>query len=493
MKRKILNGINFAAVGRTLGILVLFEAAFMIVPALVALFAGESGAFKAFGLSAMLTAICGWFSYHYIRPSGRDMGRRESVLLTASVWIVFSLFGQIPYMLAPSTHLNFSAAFFEAMSGFTTTGASLVESTDNLSYAVHIWRCLSQWIGGLGIIIFTLALVPMLNSSGGMQMFNAEQNKISVDKIRPRISSTARRLWMVYVLLTFTLFLLLWAGPMNAFEAACHAMSTLSTGGFSTSSEGINVYNSIYVKATITLFMFLGGVNFAMIYRASTGQHKAVLSNEAFITYCRVILFATLLFIIGILLNGSFSGWQSVTIDPLFQVVSLVTSTGFMLSDFKLWGPSVLYIGLLLIFMGGCAGSTSGGAKIDRVVYLLKFLRNEVKRTLRPNSIMAVRVSGRTVPTDRINNVVAFLCLYVLIIIVGGLTLTFCGAPLADSFVSAFAAIGNASLATTDSAVGCNYVQLNAGAHYVLAFLMLVGRLELFTILILFSRSFWQP
>lgn len=239
--------------------------------------------------------------------------------------------------------------------------------------------------------------------------------------------------------------------------------------------------------------MFLGGVNFALVYRASVGQRHAVTSNETFITYCKVILTATLLFVAGILLSGAYRGWESVSIDPLFQVVSFVTSTGFMLSDFKLWGPSVLYISLLLIFMGGCAGSTSGGAKIDRVVYLLKFLKNEIKRTLRPNSVMAVRVNDRTIPMERINNVVAFLCLYVLIIIAGGLTLTFLGAPLTDAFVSAFAAIGNNSLTNTDSAVGCNYMQLNAAAHYVLSFLMLIGRLELFTILVLFTRSYWRP
>ena len=493
MKRKLINGINFAAVARILGILVLFEAAFMLVPTAVGFITKEAGAVKAFGGSAIVTALCGWLTYRYVRPQSRHMGRRESVLLTATVWIVFSLFGQIPYMIAPSTQLSFSAAFFEAMSGFTTTGASLVESTDNLSYAVHIWRCLSQWIGGLGIIIFTLALVPMLNSSGGMQMFNAEQNKISGDKIMPRISSTARRLWMVYGLLTIMLFLLLWGGPMTAFEAACHAMSTMSTGGFSTSSEGINVFDSLYVKTVITVFMFLGGVNFALVYRASVGQRRAVIGNETFLTYCKVILTATLLFIAGIFLHGAYSGWQSVTIDPLFQVVSFVTSTGFMLSDFKLWGPSVLYISLLLIFMGGCAGSTSGGAKIDRVVYLLKFLRNEVKRTLRPNSVMAVRINDRTIPSERINSVVAFLCLYVLVIIAGALALTFLGAPLADAFVSSVAAIGNNSLTNTDSAVGCDYMQLNAAAHYVLALLMLIGRLEIFTILVLFTRSYWRP
>lgn len=484
--------VNFAIVAKNLGALLLIEAFFMLIPCLVAVIAHEPQAAQAFAISAIITCGCGATAWRIIEPRHHDMGKRESILLTALTWIVFSIFGQLPYMLAPSTHMTFSAAFFEAMSGFTTTGASLLESQDHLSCAVHIWRCLSQWIGGLGIIIFTLALIPMLNSSGGMQLFNAEQNKIAGEKIMPRISSTARRLWLVYLLLTVALFLLLWAGPMSAFDAACHAMSTLSTGGFSTSSQGVNAFGTPYVKIVLTIFMFLGGVNFAMIYKASTGHAKALIGCETLQTYCKVILAATLLFILGILLNGQFSGWESVTIDPLFQVVSLITSTGFMLSGFAGWGFGVLAIGLVLIFTGGCAGSTSGGAKIDRVVYLLKFLRNEVKRTLRPNSIMTVRVSDRTVPNERIRNVVAFLCLYVMIIAVGAILLCFLGVPMTDAFISSFAAMGNNSLSTADSIVGCDYAAIGPAAQYVLAFIMLTGRLEIYTILILLSRSYWK-
>lgn len=490
---RALRNIKFGLVARTLGFLLLFEALFMLAPALLGYMAGEYGAAIAFGISALFTALCGTLTYRGFSGYRGDMGRRESVLLTALVWVIFSLFGLIPYMLAPSTRLTFSAAFFEAMSGFTTTGASLVESTDNLSHAIHLWRCMSQWIGGLGIIIFTLALVPMLNSSGGMQMFNAEQNKIAVDKISPRISSTARRLWVVYGLLTLLLFALLWAGPMSAFEAACYSMATMSTGGFSTSSAGINAYAGWYVKVVITLFMFLGGVNFAMVYRVSTGHHHAVFHNETFRTYCRLILIMSALFIIGILLSGHWSGWQSLTIDPIFQVVSLITSTGFMLTDFRYWGVFVLTLSLLLIFTGGCAGSTSGGAKIDRLVYLFKFLRNEIKRALRPNSIMAVRVSNQTIPTERVNNVVAFLALYLLAICGGIIALTLIGVPLGDAFIAAFVSIGNSSLTTADSVFGCDYMQLGATAHFILSFLMLLGRLEIFTILILFSRTFWRP
>lgn len=488
-----MRSFNLALITRILCFLLLFEAAFMVVPLLVAIINHETGAIRAFGISTALTLTVGVAGYRLIRPARNDMSKYDSVLLTAMVWIVFSAFGLLPYMLAPSTRLDFSSAFFEAMSAFTTTGASLIESTDSLSYAVHIWRCLSQWIGGLGIIIFTLALVPMLNSSGGMQMFNAEQNRIGQEKIGARISTTSRRIWGVYLLLTLLLFGLLCLGPMSAFEAACHSFSTMSTGGFSTSSDGINSFSSLYVKIVITIFMFLGGVNFAMVYRAATGQPRTVLHNEAFLTYCKVIAGATVLFVGARLLQGSWTGWQSLTIDPLFQVVSFITSTGFILTQFDSWGPTVMAISLVLIFVGGCAGSTSGGAKIDRVVYLLKFLKNEIKRTMRPKAVLPVRISSRIIPSTQVNEVVAFLCLYVLISLIGALLLSLSGVPVGRAFVVAMAAMGNASLSLSDSsAIGCDYLALSHTAHYILAALMLIGRLEIFTIIVLFTRTFWK-
>lgn len=484
--------LNYAIIGRTLCSLLLFEAVFMLVPLCVAWSHAEYGAMRAFGIAAAITAAVGLGGHFGIRPARRDLSKYDGVLLTTLVWVVFSLFGLMPYMLAPTTRMTFSEAFFEAMSGFTTTGASLVPSTDSLSHAIHMWHCLSEWIGGLGIIIFTLALVPMLNSSGGLQMFNAEQSKIAQEKVSPRISATARRIWGVYILLTVILFALLYAGPMSAFEAACHAFATMSTGGFSTSSVGINNFPSVYVKVVITLFMFLGGVNFALVYRASTGQPRAVVRNEAFVTYCRVILAATVVFSIGIMLNNAYTGWQSVTIDPLFQVVSLITSTGFMLDSFDSWGPTIVAVSLILMFTGGCAGSTSGGAKIDRIVYLLKFLKNSVKRTLRPNAVLPVRVSNRVIPMAQVNLVVAFLCLYTMLTMCGALLLSVCGIPVGDAFVSALGAMSNASLSTADSIMGCDYLALTPAAHYILAALMLTGRLEIYSVLVLLSSTFWR-
>ncbi len=484
--------LNYAVVVRLLCSLLLFEAAFMVVPMIVGAFHHEYGAVRAFGLSAAVTAFVGLCGYFGIRPARRELGKYDGVLLTTLVWVVFSLFGLLPYMLAPSTKMSFTAAFFEAMSGFTTTGASLVQSADSLSHAVHIWHCLSEWIGGLGIIIFTLALVPMLNSSGGMQMFNAEQNKVGQEKVQPRISSTARRIWGVYIMLTLLLFILLAVGPMSTFEAACHALATMSTGGFSTSSAGINSFPSVYVKVIITVFMFLGGVNFTLMYKVSTGQPKALMRNEAFWTYCKVIVVATVVFIVGIILNGAYSGWQSVTVDPLFQVVSLITSTGFMLGSFDSWGPTIVAVSLLLMFAGGCAGSTSGGAKIDRIVYLLKFLKNSIKHTLRPNSVLTVRISDRVIPASQVNAVVAFLCLYTIIAVSGALAMSAVGMPVGESFVGALAAMSNSSLSSVDSMLGCNYLHLNSAAHLILSALMLIGRLEIYSVLVLFSASFWR-
>lgn len=484
--------LNYALIAKTLCTLLLFEAMFMMVPFFVAMGHGEHGAMKAFGIGACITLATGLAGHFGIRTSRRDLSKYDGVLLTALVWVVFSLFGLIPYMLAPSTRMSFSAGFFEAMSSFTTTGASLVPSTDELSHAIHIWHCLSEWIGGLGIIIFTLALVPMLNTSGGMQMFNAEQNKIAQEKVSPRISATARRIWGVYILLTAILFVLLCIGPMSPFESACHAFATMSTGGFSTTSMGINGFATVYVKIVITLFMFLGGVNFALVYRASTGQPRAVMRNEAFLTYVKVIIAATIVFILGIILNGAFTGWQSVTIDPLFQVVSIITSTGFMLDSFDSWGPTIVAVSLMLMFTGGCAGSTSGGAKIDRIVYLLKYLKNSIKRSLRPNAVLPVRVSNRVVPSAQVSMVVAFLCLYAMITAGGALLLNICGIPLGDSFVSALGAMSNASLSSADSIMGCDYLALNPAAHYILAVLMLVGRLEIYSVLVIFTPAFWR-
>lgn len=484
--------VNIPMVCRVLGYMLLIETVFMLAPLATALVDHDMGNLKAFAISAAVTFAAGAAVVGLIRPAYTDMGKREGFMLTALVWVVYSFFGMLPFMLSPQLQMNVTDAFFEAMSGFTTTGASLIDLDRELGHAVHMWRCLSQWIGGMGIIIFTLAVIPMLDSAGGMQMFNAEVTGITHEKLRPRISQTAKHLWEVYVALTAMAFLLLWFGPMSAFDAACHAMATLSTGGFSTSMAGIDGWNSVYVKTVVTVFMFLGGVNIAFIFRAAAGEFSFLRRNEAFMAYVKTILLALVVFAVAIWLQGAYTGWQSVTIDPLFQIVSSFTSTGYTLSSFDSWGPLVLSITMLLMFSGACAGSTSGGAKIDRFLVLGKFLRNELRRCIRPNAVFSVRLNKSSVPGFTVSKTVAFLVFYVLLFVAGGLLLSAMGVPMFDAVFSAFACISNTGLDAQITGYGTTYMHIPGAGRWVLAMLMLTGRLELFTVIILFTRSFWR-
>lgn len=384
------------------GWLLLIEAFFIVFPGLTCLAYGESD-WLPFMLTAAGTALTGLLLTRYSRPVSRHMGKRDGFLLTAMVWIVFSIFGLIPFLFCENP-LTYSDAFFEAMSGFTTTGASVLNSVSHMSHGVHLWRAMMQWIGGMGIILFTLAVIPMLNHSGGMQMFNAEVTGITHDKIRPRISQTAKSLWLIYLILTLVLVVLLAFGPMDFFQSVCHAFGAISTGGYSTDDMGVGAWHdSVYVKSVLIVFMFLGGVNFGLIYKCANGNFKALKTNDVFKTYVAVIGLMTVLFGVSIAVQGQYSDWQSVTIDPLFQVVSTLTSTGFTVSNFENWGSFVLALTFVLMFFGACAGSTSGGAKIDRILYLFKNARNELYRCLYPNSILSVKVNGKVVNPDLVS------------------------------------------------------------------------------------------
>ena len=481
--------INFLALARVIGLLVVIEAAFMLIPMITSLIYGENDS-KAFAITIGITLFVGALMM-CIRPSRTEMGKREGFLLTALTWVVFSGFGMIPFMIGDSK-MTISDAFFEAMSGFTTTGATVMASIDHFSNGIHIWRCLMQWIGGMGIILFTLAVIPMLNHSGGMQMFNAEVTGITRDKLRPRISQTAKGLWLVYIVLTIILVGLLWLGPMNFFDSICHAFSTMSTGGFSTRNESIGAWDSPYVKSVVTLFMFLGGVNFALLFKAATGHVGELWKSEVFRTYVYVVAGMMVLFVASIVANNQVHDWQSVTIDPLFQIVSTITSTGLTVGNFENWGSFVIALTFLLMFFGASAGSTSGGAKIDRILFLVKNIRNEIYRCLHPNAICTVRVNGKVLSIELVNKVIAFLCIYVLLIVFGGIILTAIGIPLVDAFFSAFSCIGNTGLGAGVTGYGGSYDIIPDMGKWVLALLMLMGRLELFTVLLLFSRTFWR-
>ncbi|MBD5244765.1 MAG: TrkH family potassium uptake protein [Barnesiella sp.] len=482
--------INFAMVFRVLGWLLMIEAVFLIFPLITCLLYDETD-WLAFAISVGVTALAGISTTFLIHPNRSEMGKREGFLLTASVWVVFSLFGMLPFILS-ADRMSVSNAFFEAMSGFTTTGCSVLPSVEHLSHGILLWRCLMQWIGGMGIILFTLAVLPMLNHSGGMQMFNAEVTGITHDKIRPRISQTAKGLWGVYFVLTAVLTLLLWVGPMDFFDSLCHSFSSISTGGFSTRDMSVGAWQSPYVTAVVTLFMFLGGVNFALLYNAGRGVFSGIWKNDVFRTYIYIIIGAYLLFVVAIVSRGQMHSLMDITLDPLFQIISTITSTGLTVGNFENWGTFVLSILFILMFFGACAGSTSGGAKIDRMLYLLKNTRNELYRSLHPAAILNVRVNGKVMSADVVSKVIAFLCLYVMVIAVGGIILTAFDIPLVDAFFSSFSCISNTGLGAGVTGYGESYDIIPDIGKWVLSLLMLIGRLELFTVLLLFTQGFWR-
>ncbi len=474
---------------RVIGWLLMTEAGIMTIPCIVGMCYGEGSALQ-FLLCIGITAACG-LGLMSLRPKSRDMGKREAVLLTAMTWVILSLFGMLPFLVC-GTHFSVSSAFFETMSGFTTTGASVLDTLEGVPHSILLWRCIAQWIGGLGIILFTLAIVPMLNYQGGIQLFNAEVTGITHDKLRPRVGSTSKGLWMVYICLTALLFILLICSDMGFFDALCYALSTMSTGGFANSDMSLGQWDSNYIKIVMTIFMFLGGVNFSLLFKAANGQWKGLFDNDALRTYLWIILICFSVFTINIAVQHLGSDWTDFTIDPLFQAVSILSSTGITEPDFNDWGPVSVIILIIMMVMGACAGSTSGGAKIDRFIILGKFLKNEFYRMMHPNAIRTVVINGKGTPNPIVMKTLAFLFMYIIVITLGAISLMVCGLPLRDGFFCALSAVSNTGLGTDITGLEGNYSYVADTAKWILSFLMLTGRLELYTVLLLFTPGFWK-
>ncbi|MCM1290985.1 MAG: TrkH family potassium uptake protein [Prevotella sp.] len=481
--------INLKMLFRVIGWLLMIESAFMIIPLIAGIIYREDEALY-FLITIGITIVSGT-GLMSLRPKTREMGKREAILLTALTWVILSLFGMIPFLLC-KTHLSITDAFFETMSGFTTTGASVLNTLTSVPKSVLMWRCVIQWIGGMGIILFTLAVVPMLNYQGGMQLFNAEVTGITHDKLRPRVSYTAKGLWLVYISMTLLLIVLLSFSDMSFFDAACHGLSTMSTGGFSTNDMSIGAWDSMYVKVVVIIFMFLGGINFALIYKVATGNPKSIFHNVAFKWYCISIGVAYILMTFNLSLEGLVHSVGDATVDPLFQAVSIISSTGLVEPDFTDWGPLSVLVVITMMFVGACAGSTSGGAKIDRIIVLVKFLKNEFYRMMHPNAVTTVCINGKGTSYIIVQKVLAFLFLYIFVILMGGVILVLLGMPLRDSLFCSLSAISNTGLGTDTTGVAGNFALVPDTAKWVLAFIMLVGRLELYTILLLFTRAFWK-
>lgn len=473
---------------RVIGWLLMIEALFMVIPMGVSLYYGEYSCSKAFFFSIVITFALGGFTARTIHPERMDMHRKEGFLLTTLIWVVFSIFGMLPFLFSGIVD-NVTDAFYETMAGFTTTGSSVFCDVEILPKSILLWRSLMQWIGGMGIILFTLAVIPMLNKSGGVQLFNAEVTGITHDKLRPRVSQTAIGLWGVYIGLTIFMCVLLYLGPMDLFDSVCHTLSCVSTGGFSTKNASIGYWDSRYVDGIVILFMFLGGVNFSMLYNVIHGKIKSLAENEVFKWYVLLCVVGAFICFADLYFRGENRNILDCAMDSMFHVVATITTTGYTVENYS-WGQFSIMILIILMLSCACAGSTSGGLKIDRILVMLKNVKNEFSKAIHPNLVTSIRINGKPVPYAHAQRVVAFLVIFALVLMISTTVITMFNIDVFDSFFMSLSALCNVGYGSV-LGEGDIFASLPSIVKWLLTFDMLIGRLELFTVLILFTKGFW--
>jgi len=480
---------NFKAIFDIMGILLLLNGCFMLLCLPFSIYY-EGGDLEAISYSAGITIVVGLLLRILTKNrKNKELKKRDGYIIVTFGWIVLSLFGTLPFILS-GTIPNFTNAFFETMSGFTTTGASILNDIEAVPKGILFWRSLTQWIGGMGIIVLAVAILPLLGI-GGMQLFVAEAPGITPDKLQPRISETAKRLWYIYLGLTLAQTGLLMLGGIDFYDSLNHALTTMATGGFSTKNSSIAYYDSPYIQYVFIFFMFLAGTSFTLIYFALKRNVKKITANEEFKVYAAFIGIITVVASITIIVVTE-QGVEASFRQGLFQVVSLVTTTGFVSADYTAWAPFLTVLFFMLLFVGGSAGSTAGGVKIIRHEVLFKNSFLELKRQLHPAAVIPVRISGKAVERKIVFNVLAFIMIYILIFIVGTILLS----AMNVDFDTAFGAVAT-SLANVGPGIGKvgplnNFHDMPMMGKWLLSLLMLLGRLELFTVLMLLSPHFWK-
>lgn len=493
-------GLNSKIIFHLMGLLLLCNGGFMIIATVVSGIY-DDGATLDIALAAIVTMLIGMLSMFYTREHKKEVKRREGYIIVTFGWLVMSVSGMLPYLFSDAIP-GITNAFFETVSGYTTTGASIVDDIEALPEGILLWRSLTHWIGGMGIIVLAIAILPLLGI-GGMQLFAAEAPGPSGDKLHPRITDTAKRLWLIYLTYTVAETILLKLAGMNLFDAVNHSLSTLSTGGFSTKNASIAYWNKEpLIQYIIILFMFLAGSNFVLSYYAFKGKVQKVIRDEEFKLYSILILCFAFIAALVVFLKANvpvsdfhpmvFGEAESAFRHALFQVVSVITTTGFVSADFTSWTPFLTILFFILMFLGGSAVSTSGGIKIMRHILIIKNGLLEFKRTMHTNAIIPVRYNNKTVQVHIVHNIIAFFVLYMLVFIVGSLVLGALGLDFVTAIGGAASSLGNVGPAFGDLNPVSNYNSLPDFGKWWCGILMLLGRLELFTVLILITPYFWQ-
>ena len=482
--------VNFRIIWKIIGSLLFIEAFFMTWCLGIALWADEDD-MLAFLLSIALTAGCGFLFLALGRKAENALSRRDAYVVVTAAWVIFSFFGMFPFLIHGSIN-NVTDAFFETMSGFTTTGASIIGNLESLPHGILFWRSLMQWIGGLGIVFFTIAILPSL-VGGSVKVFAAEATGPIRAKMHPRLTTNAKWIWSVYLLLTLCCGLAFWMAGMDWFQATNYSMTTTATGGFSIHNEGIVFFHSATIDYVSILFQFLSGVNFTLLYMVAIKMRfSALLKNSEFKFYIFVVASSTL-WIMYLLVSRMGYDLEHAFRNALFQVVSFITTTGMFNDEVGLW-PHMTWIILgAIMYLGACAGSTSGGFKCVRSVMILKVVRNNFRQILHPNAVLPVKINGQNIPQAKLVSLLAFFSLTILMVLVTVTIMIVAGIDNTNAVVIALSSVSNVGPDLANQ-VGpsISWALLPDYIKWTLCLLMLMGRLEIMTVLVLFTRSFWK-
>ena len=467
----------------------------MLIPAGIAFGFGESD-LSGFLYSFSISIFIGLPIWFFTRK-GYSVTNKDGFAIVTFAWIITGIIGALPFYLSGAIP-NITDAFFESMSGVTTTGATIIgnpstlphlpNGIESLPHGILFWRSFIQWIGGMGIIVFTIAILPLLGV-GGVQLFKAEVPGPVSDKIRPRVRETAKYLWMVYIGITIAEIIMLQIAGMNWFDAVCHSFTTMPTGGFSTKNASIGFYDNVGIHYIMIFFMFIAGVNFSLHFRAISGDIKSYFRNSEFLTYFWLIALVTVALTFSLVIkSGNWS--HAFFLDSLFQTVSILTTTGYATADYELWAFFAQFLILILMFIGGMGGSTGGGMKIVRVMLILKYAALETRRMLHAKAIIPIRIGEKYISGDVIRNTLGFFLFYIFIFVFTSFFLTTLNIDLKSSMGVAASALGNIGPALGEFGPTDNYALLPSVGKWLLTFCMLLGRLEIFTVVVLFSRTF---
>ncbi len=482
--------VNFRLVSKIICQLLLLEGAMMLVCAIMA-FCYREDDFIPFVVSTIVT-LCGALAFlAFADGAGTNLNRRTAYVSVSSTWAIFSVFGMVPYLIGGYIP-NITDAYFETISGFTTTGATILDDVERLPHGILFWRSLTHWIGGLGIVFFTVAVLPSL-VGGNMKVFAAEATGPLRSKMHPRLSTSAKWIWTIYIALTVSCLVAYRLAGMDWFDSVNYSMSILATGGFSPHNDSIVFFHSPAIEYTTIVFMFLSGMNFTLLYLTIfKTKFKLLKNNSEFKLYITLIVLITL-FLIMMLISHMGYDMESAIRSGLFQTVSMITTTGLFNDNIGQW-PHISWILLVsCMFIGSCAGSTSGGFKCIRAVMIIKVIRNEFRRILHPNAVLPVKVNGQNVEQHRIFTLLSFFAVFVAMCLVSMTIMVLAGIDNTNAIAITFSCISNMGLSlSTDVGPVMSWSTLPEGIKWVCSLLMLIGRLEIMSVLVLFTREFWQ-